>query len=141
MDRWGQAAIAKTWRQLTRQAGPPRVLRARCNLPIKILTLVHVVATNWNLRRPLEDAIREQMWTSSSAKLAVTSIPIPTKTISDTKTISGPASGRLSFLFGSVYRNKASRRYVGPNWLRVVFGRGSSHFNFCHLNCCSPSLV
>jgi hypothetical protein len=105
----------KAWRQPTRQADPPRVLRARCNLSTSILTLVHVVVANWSLGRPLKVPVRDQTCSSSGATTAATFILLLVK--------------------------RRSRRYEGSNQLRVAFGRGSSHFDFCHLNRCSRSLV
>lgn len=65
---------------------PPRVLRARCNLPISILTAVRivltgvrVVATNWSLERPLEVPERDQTCSSSGATVAATFILFPLK--------------------------------------------------------------
>ena len=135
-----RGTITKTWRQFTSQADPPHVLRARCIVPLTILTVVRIVTTNWNLGRPLEDAIREQMCSSSGATVAATFILFPLKRLSLLP--QKRRSQRVTeLLFGSAYRKKESRRYVGPNWLRVVFGCGSSHSYFCHLNRCSPSLV
>jgi hypothetical protein len=52
---------------------------ARCIVPPTILAVVRVVVANWSLRRLLEDAIREQTWTSSSATVAPTFILFPLK--------------------------------------------------------------
>jgi hypothetical protein len=78
--------ITKTWRELTRQPDPARVLDARCNLPISILTVVRVVltvvrvvATNWSLERPLEVPERDQTCSSSGATVAATFILFPLK--------------------------------------------------------------
>ena len=52
---------------------------ARCIVPLTILAVVRVVVANWSLRRLLEDAIREQTWTSFSATVAPTLILFPLK--------------------------------------------------------------